>query len=230
MTDDVPEQIKARVKVVGGSEFVRWSSRLYPGVDNPHGNPYVNIPRTRTVNPYVDMPRMRPVFTTTGLAKQIFAAAGLLVQSDAARPESTDNEGAACQAWGVPALAAIMMLVAFIGSGAPWKVRAGIFVALATLGQFVEAIAACQFWQFAFASMFFALVWPRAHVKPRTREAGSQTSGQWTGEAGREIRVFPREVTTATGRGTRYHLDPYCYGLREAREMKTYTPCKLCSM
>ena len=79
----------------------------------------------------MDLPLLRPVrqSITTGLAKQIFAAAGSLTQTDAARSqESTGTYGAASDMLGVSALAALMLLVALFLSGAPWQLRAGLFV------------------------------------------------------------------------------------------------------
>ena len=156
-------------------------------------------------NPYVDLPRPRPVrqSITTGLAKQIFAAAGLLTEADAARSqEIISTDSAASDIIGVSVLAALILLVAVILSGTTWQFRAGLFVTLAAIGMYVEAVWLCQLWQFAVASMLFALLLPCTH---RTRtavqqrgamEIAGQANWQFPGALRRESP--PRTVEAAT--------------------------------
>ena len=208
-------------------------------------------------NPYVDLPLLRPVrqSITTGLAKQIFAATGLLTEADAARFREPSSTTSAVS--DIIVLAALLLLVAVILSSTTFQFRAVLFVTVAAIGKSVEAVWLCHLWQFAVASLFFSILLPHTHRTrtavhqrgameiagqanrqfpgaqrgkslPRTVEAMTQTFDLQQDESDPRVLVPPSSVVTAPSRGVKFHAGPRCPGLNGAADLKVYSPCRLC--
>ena len=88
----------------------------------------------------MDLPLLRPVreSLTTGLAKQIFAAAGLLTEADAARFHEPSSSDSAVNYAVV--VAALLLLMAAILSSTTFQFRAFLFVTVAAIGKSTTAI------------------------------------------------------------------------------------------
>ena len=88
----------------------------------------------------MDLPLLRPVreSLTTGLAKQIFAATGLLTGADAARFHEPSSSDSAVNYAVV--LAVLLLLMAAILSSTTFQFRAFLFVTVVAIGKSTTAI------------------------------------------------------------------------------------------
>ena len=183
-----------------------------------------------------------------------FAAAGLsFKKASAVRPDmqqATIDGDAAGKAPTVAALAVLLLMAGLLAAAAPIRVRTVAFVALAALGHFVVEVRSCPVWQYMAAAFLYALVLPvwMRYVQSRTegpvrsaRESVDCSSQTDVGGPGTELPAVqinisgcsttgcPKIVYVAPNRGTRYHTNKSCAGLREAKDQKSYTPCLICT-
>ena len=200
------------------------------------------------------LPKRLPIrrLLRTGFAMRSFAAAGLKFKpASAARPDmqqATIDGDAAGNAPTVAALAVLLLMAGLLAAAAPIRVRSICFVALAALGHFVAEVRSCPIWQYMAAAFLYALVLPvwMRYIQSRMEgpvgsaresvDCSSQTDVGGPGQPAVQINInscsptgCPKTIVVAPNRGTRYHTNESCAGLREAKDRKTYTPCQICT-